>query len=195
MSTEREINTPSGKSQVLDFSQLSDEQLEKELATVLFRGQVNARLDVPLPENVHGEWVLNDPLEISRKQGLGFQIDDKYAIANKLHSDGTGKPIIGDVIFMTCDKRVKQVIDKLAAKKYEEMNGKRKREKEQEEEKSFNNSVRREGYINADPSITKTSSTAEVIDGNVIAAAKQASLAERLNARNNVGNPPITTGQ
>lgn len=175
MSEERPINTPSGETKTLSFDELNDDQLEQELALVLYRGQVNSRLDVPLPPGVHGEWVPDDPLEISRKQALGFKIDTEYALANKLHSDGTGKPKVGDVIYMTCSKRVKEVIDKIAQQKYLENNGVKRREKDQLEEKGYKTNIRQLGHLIADEKITNVNSSAEVIDGQAIAAAKAAS--------------------
>lgn len=187
MPDERPINTPSGETQVLSFDTLNDEQLEQELALVLFRGQVNSRLDVPLPNDVHGEWVPDDPLEISRKQALGFKIDTEYALANKLHSDGTGKPKVGDVIYMVCPKRVKEIIDKIAHQKYLENNGVKRREKDQLEEKGYRTNIRQLGHLIADEKITNVTSTSEVIDGQAIQAAKAA--AQNLNPNQ------IITGQ
>lgn len=180
MTQEREVLTPDGKPQSLLalLDTLPEDQFVDELARVLDRGHTNLRLIVPLPSDVHGEWVPNDPQEIFRKQTLGFEIDTKYAVSNALHSDGTGKPIVGDVIYMTCPKRLKDAFDKLAAKRYEENHGGTKREKNQKEEKDFKSRSNQPGFV--DPNVTKVDqSSAEGIDQSVISAAKAANENER----------------
>ena len=73
-------------------------------AVMLDRGWTNARINVSIPkeDGVYGEWVHNSSVEIARMSNLGFKVDDKYATTNALHNDGTGHPVIGDVVFMTC---------------------------------------------------------------------------------------------
>lgn len=110
------------------------------VAEVYSRSITEDRLNVPMPEEFHGEWVLNNELEISRKKGLGFIIDDVFATKVAMHNDGTGKPIIGDVIHMITTKENKKLIDKIAAEKYFEMHGTRaQKEAKQKEEKDFVN--------------------------------------------------------
>lgn len=180
MSIERPINTPSGidLSDAEALKALTPDQLEAELAKVLYRGQTQSRLEVPLPPELHGEWVPNDPMEIHRKRTLGFTIDDKYALANALHNDGTGKPVIGDVIFMTCPKQLKEAYDKLESKRYEQTHGKRTKEQRQREEEEYHKLASVPGYIATDPSSTKVISSADVVSGEVITAAKAAATAE-----------------
>jgi hypothetical protein len=86
-------------------------ELRARLAVLLDRGIVSDRLHVDLPDDVHGEWVRNDPLEIRRLGLLGFKIDDTYAKARAIHSDGSDSSIVGDVIFMTCPKETKLMIE------------------------------------------------------------------------------------
>lgn len=102
-------------------------------AQVLERGIINTRLSVELPPDVHGEWVRNDPSSIARMQSLGFVVDDKYATANALHSDGTGKPIVGDVLFMTCSKEDYQIIQDIKRQRFMEMHMPKDAQKEEAE--------------------------------------------------------------
>lgn len=102
------------------------------LATVLERGIVGDRLQVDLPPDLHGEWVRNDPLEINRLQAVGFEVDNKFATSRSLHNDGTGASIVGDVVFMTCSRETKEIIDEIRHDQFMRMNrpGKSKEEKE-----------------------------------------------------------------
>lgn len=88
-------------------------ELKAKLAAILDRGIVQDRLTVELPDDVHGEWVRNDPLEIRRLETLGFRVDDEYAKKRAIHSDGSSSAIVGDVIHMICPKEVKEVIDEI----------------------------------------------------------------------------------
>lgn len=88
-------------------------ELKAKLASILDRGIVQDRLTVELPEDLHGEWVRNDPLEIRRLETLGFRVDDEYATKRAIHSDGTNSAIVGDVIHMICPKEVKDLIDEI----------------------------------------------------------------------------------
>lgn len=107
------------------------------LAQVLDRGIVNDRLHVALPEDMHGEWVPNSKEEIYRMQTLGFDVDRTYAKKRALHNDGTDAAIIGDVIFMTCPKMVKEVIDEVRREKFEALHG--AKNGQQKEERDFAN--------------------------------------------------------
>lgn len=101
---------------------LSDAEMEAKLTRVLERGIIIDRAHVDLPSDVHGEWVSNDDASIARMDLLGFKIDDKFAVDRSLNSDGTRTPTIGDVIFMTCPIRTKQLIDKVRKKLYDRAN-------------------------------------------------------------------------
>lgn len=147
MAQEREVVSPSGSLPSNDINELVAIHLgaktpeEKQVAfdkltarlrvQILDRGVTNDRLFVPLPDDVHGEWVPNDKEEIYRKINLGFKIDDEYAIARALHSQGDGKSIVGDVVFMTCPKVVKEVFDRIRLEEYIKMNSKKKINREE----------------------------------------------------------------
>lgn len=95
-----------------------------KLAQVLERGQVADRLEVPLPEDVYGEWVVNDKAEIHRMEVLGFTVDKTYAKKRALHDEGDDRSIVGDVVFMTCDRETHDLIEEVRREKYAEMNSK-----------------------------------------------------------------------
>lgn len=175
MSQERDVVLPEGgtKSILELLDTLPEDQFVDQLAILLDRGHVNARLLVDKPLDVHGEWVPNDAMEVMRKKSLGFEIDDKYAAGNALHSDGTGKPIVGDVIYMTCPARLKAAYDKLAAKRYEEAHGNQKKVRDTKEEKEFKSRANQPGFINPEASKVDQSSL-ESIDQSVITAARLA---------------------
>ena len=90
------------------------------------------RLKVPLPKELHGEWVLNNELEINRKKALGFVIDTKYAMGHALHHDGA-TPTIGDVIHMVTRQENMEVLNRIAKDRYFDAHASRK----QKEEKDF----------------------------------------------------------
>jgi len=107
-------------------------ELKARLVTVLERGVVHDRLYVPLPDDVHGEWVRNDPLEIARMKVMGFQIDHEYAPKRALHSDGSGAAIVGDVVHMTCPKIIKETIDEIRHEQFLRINAPGKSKEEEE---------------------------------------------------------------
>lgn len=111
-------------------------ELKARLAQVLSRSIVEDRLLVPLPDDLHGEWVPDDEVEIARKQALGFEFNTTHGIGNKLHDDGTGRIKVGDLVHMTIPKIQKEVIDELVREKFLELHGPRKIE-----EKEFKSSV------------------------------------------------------
>lgn len=123
MSIERDVINLDG---VVDPTKLSDEQYEAYVTEVLARDPVVDRLNVKLPPEVHGEWVSNDPASITKKKMLGFEIDTKYAASSSLHNDGSGNPIVGDVIFMTISKNRFKVIEKARQKRYDEFHAVRR---------------------------------------------------------------------
>lgn len=100
------------------------------LARILDRGIINDRITIDLPSDLYGEWVRNDQLEIQRMQVLGFQVDHEYAPKSAIHNDGSGAAILGDVIFMTCDRETKEIIDEIRAEQYYAMNRKGREEDE-----------------------------------------------------------------
>jgi hypothetical protein len=112
--------------------EVAQKKLEAKLRVqVLDRGVVNQRLNVDLPSDVYGEWVTNTKDEIYRMESMGFEIDSQYAPSRALHSEGDGKSIVGDVVFMTCPKVVKESIDKIRRTEYMAMNMKKKTMREE----------------------------------------------------------------
>lgn len=107
-------------------------KLKGVISQALDRGMVAQRVHVDLPPEVYGEWVRNDPFEIDRLKGIGFKIDDKYAVDRALHGDAAGNPVVGDVIFMTCPKEVKEVIDEIRADHARDKHGPRKKQQEEQ---------------------------------------------------------------
>ena len=115
--------------------ELSDAELEAKLTRVLERGIIVDRTTVDLPSDVYGEWVSDEAVEISRMQLMGFELDTKYAVDRATNADGTGVVAkIGDVVFMTCPRRVMDIIEKVKKNLYERANPK---SGSQKEEKAF----------------------------------------------------------
>lgn len=102
-----------------DSSEIPRSTLKARLAEVLSRSIVEDRLNVrELPNDLYLEWVPTNEVEITRKKALGFRIPtEDWIMKNSLHNDGTGKPQIGDVIAMVCDKRHKELIDEIQAER------------------------------------------------------------------------------
>lgn len=109
-------------------------------ARVLERGFLADRLTVTdLPDDRHGQWCANNEVEITRMKELGYEIDTEYAAKRSLHSDGTGRPIVGDVIFMTCSREDHELIEELRREQFVRMHGSpdEKRALQQREEAEF----------------------------------------------------------
>jgi len=125
MSEEREVANVPAKSneEALNMNELSDEEFTARLATVLDRGLVNTFLSVDLPDDVHGEWVPNHPIDIDRLKALGFEVDTEFASA--MHGGGSGEKVVGDVIHMVQPMRAHLLIEEYKKKRYEEMHGKK----------------------------------------------------------------------
>ena len=113
MSDEREV-IGAGHKLITDeeFANLTADQLAHRFVEIADRGLVNMRLTVPLPADTHGEWAPNDSASIASYMMKGFRVDDTYAPKYTLHSDASGKAIVGDAIHMICPKRVKEALDK-----------------------------------------------------------------------------------
>jgi len=99
-------------------------------AKVLERGIINARLEVPLPDDVHGEWVRDDETEIMRMESMGFEVDTVHAKKRRLHSKGDGASYVGDVLFMTCDRENYEIIQEVKQDLYNKMHGDQAAQKE-----------------------------------------------------------------
>ena len=109
--------------------------LKARLAQTLSRSVVEDRLTIPMPPHLHGEWVLDDEVEIARKTALGFRVNKgEYGNGHSLHNDGTGRIKVGDLIHVYIDKETKNIIDEIAYEKYKEnhMGRKQKEEKDLE---------------------------------------------------------------
>lgn len=120
MPTERDVIVvagPDGKvptaSEVQTVSEQEQRDFTAKMAIMLDRGWTNARINVEVPPGIHGEWVFNSPAELARIRNLGGKIDTKYAAKNALHNDGSGNPILGDVIFCVWPKWQYDIIKKL----------------------------------------------------------------------------------
>lgn len=138
MSKERDVvsvGTQSASEDTIEsIRSMTRDQKKARLAYLLDRGIIHDRLAVNLPPDKHGEWVRNDGMEIHRMQTMGFWIDNEYANARAINSDGKHGNIIGDVIFMVCDKETKELIDEV---RYEQMLRANKDPKSAPEEKDF----------------------------------------------------------
>jgi hypothetical protein len=135
--------------------ELSEEELEQRLkakrderakkkariAEVYHRGQVGTRLNVALPPTLHGIWAHKDPGELAYYKGLGYKIDEEFAVNNSLHNDGTGVPMVGDVVFMTCDRETFEIIEEV---RRDDFNVANKKQPIQAEERNFRNRVNAE---------------------------------------------------
>jgi len=146
-------------------------ELKAKLASILDRGIVQDRLTVDLPEDLHGEWVRNDPLEIRRLETLGFIVDNEYAIKRAIHSDGTSSAIVGDVVHMICPKEVKLMINEIRIERMiKEHSPKKKGNKRiQKEEQQFQEDVDRlhasgvSGYTNSSEKSAGNKELADIV--------------------------------
>jgi hypothetical protein len=80
------------------------EERKARIINVLSRSLVNDVLNVPLPDNLHGEWVRADPMQVRAMQLLGFKLDTEYAHKRAIHGDGSSGARIADVVFMITEK-------------------------------------------------------------------------------------------
>ncbi len=103
------------------------------IARVLERGIIIDRATVDLPPGMYGEWVSEDPTEISRMQLLGFELDSKFAVDRATNANGTGVAKIGDVVFMTAPMEVKEIIDAVRAEQYARANPTSDKQKEEKD--------------------------------------------------------------
>lgn len=108
------------------YKQLVEKRKERKakLAQVLERGIIADRLTVDLPSDKHGEWVADDPQEVSRMEALGFWIDRDYAKKRRLHADGSDASYIGDVVFMVCERDTYELLEEIRIERKEAMHGK-----------------------------------------------------------------------
>lgn len=119
------------------------EQYKARVARVLDRSFVVDRLHVDLPDDLHGEWVPNEPWEIIRYQTLGFKVDDEHAVKRKLNDSGDGKAVVGDVVFMTQPKWQHDILVAEKARIYADTHLKPR----QKEEKDYEANVKSLGDV------------------------------------------------
>jgi hypothetical protein len=157
MSIERNVETPSG--QVFKFeSGMTKNEIKGMLVEVLDRGMINDRLYMGnvLPPDQHGEWVHVDA--IPEYQVIGFSVDDKLGKERGLHNNGTNRTQVGDVVFMTVPKIVKEAIDEARLDRYNRMHGRDGNIPIEESNYAAEASKTADGYIK----LTNTSKTEEV---------------------------------
>lgn len=128
------------RARIEELLKLPPKEKQARLASVFDRGVLNDRFKVAIPDDLHGEWVRDDPLEIQRMETLGFWKDDQYATTRQLHSDGTSSAKIGDVVFMLTLKDNKKLIDQVMQERAKEI----QRGGKQQEDKEFEDNVRRD---------------------------------------------------
>lgn len=102
---------------------LNREQRRARRAQVLERGLIGERMHVTLPEDRYGEWVHNSKEEIYRMESLGYWIDTEHATKRALHSEGDSKAIVGDVIFMVCDRETREDIEWARKQQFDRVHG------------------------------------------------------------------------
>lgn len=119
-----------------------------QLAGVVTRGFVVDRLNVPLPPDVYGEWIHDDPVALTEAKILGFEIDKEFAAKHNLHSDGAGNAKIGDTIFMTIPKWKKDIIEQAKLEQYHRFHGKDGKTKPAEENQYAANIAKETPIIN-----------------------------------------------
>lgn len=131
MPEDREVNTASGITEKLSISDvlygegdLNPEKLHALAVEILDRGVTHSRFQVDLPANLHGEWVPRDAIAVREMQTMGFKVDREYATKNAIkEQSGEHGNVIGDVIFMTCPKAWKDILDAEKHKRFVAMNG------------------------------------------------------------------------
>lgn len=135
MANERPIQSADGKTEAE-----KRKEFRARTARLVTRGHIVDRLNVQLPADVHGEWIRDDAVAIAEAQALGFEIDTKYAVQNKLHTDASGKAKVGDAVFMTIPKWMKEEIDSIKAEQTAVHHGTKKGTKPVEE-RDYENSA------------------------------------------------------
>lgn len=132
-----EVDTTKGTSASGVVSPEERKDKKARLAAIYHRGLVGDSLHVELPPDLHGEWVPRHDAAINRKLSLGYVIDQTYAPKQKksLHDQGDGGSHIVDVVFMTCSKETKELLDEIKREKFNELHA--KKGNKQKEEKDY----------------------------------------------------------
>jgi hypothetical protein len=96
MSKDTELTTKPSSEEVLEY--------KRRLFETADRSFVNDRLNVELPENLHGEWIGIDDFSQFHAQAKGYSDGSEYLQAhNRLHERPDGSTV-GDVKFMVIPK-------------------------------------------------------------------------------------------
>lgn len=162
MSIEREtVIVGSGQTATTNNDLISRDEKKARLARVLERGFVPDRLIVDLPNNLYGEWVPDDPVEIARLESMGFHVDTEYSTAKSLHSTGAKQGRVGDAIFMVCDSETKEIIDEIRREQYNRAYGKKDKNRYREE-KEASGMIEREGLATFAESKEHTAKKADI---------------------------------
>jgi len=137
-------------------------QKKARLIRVLDRGVIIDRLHVDLPAHLHGEWFPKDTLAVHEANVLGFHVDTEYATKMPMfdNKDPDGGAVVGDVIFMVCEKETKELIDEIRTENFERVHGKHGRG--QREERDFATSTRAVGLPVVDESSSRTARKQEL---------------------------------
>lgn len=126
------------------------------------RSFLNDRFTVPLPEDMHGEWLGTDDFSQYTAAQRGFVDGSEYLTAfNKVHEQADGKSTIGDVKFMVVPKwkyEAHQEILAIEANRKSGITG----EKAQEEHNAYARSI---GLR-----VDNDSPSTRIIDGNELNA-------------------------
>jgi len=122
-------------------NEMTRQERKARLVQILDRGLVHDRLSVVLPPDKHGEWVRANPMDIDAMRTLGFEVDNEFSTKRTIHADGSSSNKVGDVIYMTCPKETKELIDEIRLEQSERANNPRK---VQREETEFRNQTHRD---------------------------------------------------
>lgn len=80
------------------------------------RSYLNDRFNVPLPEDMYGEWIGTDDFSQFNAQNKGFVDGAEFLKQfNKIHEQADGKSTIGDVKFMVIPKWKQEAHQEMAA--------------------------------------------------------------------------------
>ena len=104
-----------------EFFALPIEEQEARIARVLDQASQVDRLYGALPDDLHGEWIGDNPIDQAEAQRKGFVIDEVYAPKHTIH----GSNRQGDVVFMTMPKALKRMYDRKSDEQYHQIHGKK----------------------------------------------------------------------
>lgn len=123
MSREEILNTTN--SNILAGNDPDDEELrEYAVRQVQILDRVSSRFTIPdAPPNLHYEWHMPTPENHTRLLEKGFKKDDELgAKSNYLNQDGTGTPMIGDVVCYSIDIRKYRILKAIELKAAQQRN-------------------------------------------------------------------------